>query len=218
MENYDNPFSFDIMERGDVLRDAVLDGNEAEVTAAIETGTCRLEESDANGRTVLHLAACRGHAAIVRLLINSGADINAEDRQGNTPLHWCGHIDTVEILVEMGANVNARNKMGFTPKFLAERRGVPKNTLDLFEHFEKEKSTSQGSLTNTASSYVKSPRSTVIPSVWYEFYCEMGIKNTCLLVLGLLGFSLYLAYILTGLHRGYDEKIPLDETSYKIHL
>ncbi|XP_046559177.1 ankyrin repeat domain-containing protein 46-like [Haliotis rubra] len=217
MENYDNPISFDVMERGDILRDAVLDGDIAEVTAAIETGTCRPEEPDANGRTVLHLAACRGHTAILRLLINSGCDINAEDRQGNTPLHWCGHIDTLETLVEMGANVNARNKMGFTPKLLAQRRGVPKCTLELFEHFEKENA-SQASHTNTTTSYVNPPRPSVIPSVWYEFYCEMGTQNTCLLVLGLLGFSLYLAYILTGLHRGYEEKIPLDETSYKIHL
>jgi len=50
---------------------------------------------------------------IGELLIAHGADVNVEDKHGNTPLHWAarlGHQDIVELLVECGANVNALNQ------------------------------------------------------------------------------------------------------------
>jgi ankyrin repeat protein len=52
---------------------------------------------------------------IGEILIAHGANVNAEDKHGNTPLHWAarlGHQDIVEILLEYNANVNHKNQGG----------------------------------------------------------------------------------------------------------
>jgi hypothetical protein len=53
----------------------------------------------------------------VRLLAKAGADVNAHDNEGNTPLHETFLTDVEEELLKLGADVNARNKDGETPIF-----------------------------------------------------------------------------------------------------
>jgi ankyrin repeat protein len=51
-------------------------------------------------------AAKKGHIDIVKVLIASGADLNAKDNYGNTALKLAanaGHIEIVELLKEFGA-------------------------------------------------------------------------------------------------------------------
>ena len=60
---------------------------------------------------------------------------------------------------------------------------------------------------------MKTLRSTggqTLSGLWQELACELGARNSLLLLLGLLGFSLYIAYILTGPHHGSHERIPID--------
>jgi hypothetical protein len=49
----------------------------------------------------LHLVAYFGIKAIVKLLLEKGADVNAADQFGQTPLYWAsgsGHVDVVKLL------------------------------------------------------------------------------------------------------------------------
>jgi ankyrin repeat protein len=67
----------------------------------------------------MHKAAGRGHKEIVELLIDEGADVNAKDKRGTTPLHEAagrGHNkDVAELLIAKGADVNAKDDNGWTP-------------------------------------------------------------------------------------------------------
>ncbi|KAI9467307.1 ankyrin repeat protein, partial [Lactarius psammicola] len=61
-------------------------------------------------------------AAIVRVLIQHGADVNARDETQSTPLHLAsssGSPETVRVLIEHGAGVNTRDGSNNTPLRLA---------------------------------------------------------------------------------------------------
>jgi len=53
----------------------------------------------------------------VRVLAEAGANVNARDKDGNTPLHEIYLTDVEEELLKLGADVNARNNEGETPIF-----------------------------------------------------------------------------------------------------
>ena len=58
----------------------------------------------------LLVAAERGDQALVRTLIQQGADVNAPGVDGSTPLHravFADHFDVASLLVKAGANVAA---------------------------------------------------------------------------------------------------------------
>jgi uncharacterized protein len=61
-------------------------------------------------------------------LLSEGADVNAADDDGFTPLHAAASRDSrdiVRLLVDAGADVNAKSKMGETPLYNAVRNTTP---------------------------------------------------------------------------------------------
>ena len=84
--------------------------------------------------TALHLAAAGYRTEIVRMLLSSGADVNAVNRRGATALHYAAdgyivgpawdakqQVRTVGVLLEAGAEINAEDKNGATPLHRAVR-------------------------------------------------------------------------------------------------
>jgi ankyrin repeat protein len=83
-----------------------------------------LEARGPSGQTAMFAAAdygLTGHyqnrVACVRLLAEAGANVNARDKNGDTPLHETFLTDVERELLKLGANVNARDKDGDTPLF-----------------------------------------------------------------------------------------------------
>jgi ankyrin repeat protein len=68
--------------------------------------------------TPLHLASSSGREAIVRLLLDSGADINSKNYFGETSLHKaCQGVrskEIVKLLLERGVNLDCKDNFGKT--------------------------------------------------------------------------------------------------------
>lgn len=80
-------------------------------------GRCGYAINDAvTGRmTALHHAAQEGHDKIVNILLRLGADVNAEDSSGNTPLLVAtrkGHLDVATRLLQRSKNAFRSNISG----------------------------------------------------------------------------------------------------------
>ncbi|KAK0616888.1 ankyrin repeat-containing domain protein [Immersiella caudata] len=79
--------------------------------------------------TPVHYLASNGHdPEILKLFLEKGADINAPDIYGQTPLHlllWRSHVPLplVKAFVEAGANVNAEDKRSQRPLQVASEYG-----------------------------------------------------------------------------------------------
>ncbi|HLG97401.1 MAG TPA: ankyrin repeat domain-containing protein [Bryobacteraceae bacterium] len=75
---------------------------------------------DGRGTTPLMYACALGSSDAVKMLLDSGANVNAANEFGATPLMWCaGDLTKVRYLLDRGAGVNARSKAGRTPLSIA---------------------------------------------------------------------------------------------------
>jgi ankyrin repeat protein len=62
----------------------------------------------------LHCAAVYGKLAVVKLLLDRGANIEVPANDGKTVLHWAidyGDEDVVELLLDRGSNIEATDKV-----------------------------------------------------------------------------------------------------------
>ncbi|KAJ3112980.1 hypothetical protein HDU96_003941 [Phlyctochytrium bullatum] len=78
----------------------------------------------AKGCTAMHLACLTGMPEMVKMLKEAGAEIDAVDGEGNSPLHYAiqNMPAMVAVLLEHGANPNAAGKNGLTPLLRAAKR------------------------------------------------------------------------------------------------
>ena len=67
-------------------------------------------------RLFLDCVADRGHAEIVNALITSGADVNAADNDGWTPLHWAALSTRARGSLQPSAAPHARRSSARTAR------------------------------------------------------------------------------------------------------
>ena len=83
------------------------------------------EPSTAKARDISILeAATIGDIDAVKQSLAGGADVNAREKWGGTPLHWAanwGHKEIAEMLIAAGADVNAKDHNDYTPLDFANR-------------------------------------------------------------------------------------------------
>lgn len=98
---------------------ASQEGKTKAVEALLRNSGLRVDNTDErHNNTALHYAALYGRINTVEFLIDSGADIDAVDKNGNTALHLAvirDQVDTLKTLLESKADPNLQNKHGNTP-------------------------------------------------------------------------------------------------------
>lgn len=103
------------------------------------------DQSEAlGGSSPLHRAAYLGLSQAVRSLITYGANEDAVDEDGETPMHKAvreGHLATAEVLVRIG-DVNALSNEGMTPLHWACLTGREEIVALLLAHGADQRMTS----------------------------------------------------------------------------
>ena len=92
-------------------------GKYKQVTDLLKSG-CPAEGRDKFGNSPLVIACQNGNARIVKALLRHGANIDAQNKQGCTGLHYCiayGFNSLSDYLIAKGANDKLLNKIGLTP-------------------------------------------------------------------------------------------------------
>ena len=87
--------------------------------------------------TPMHVASRCGHLDIAQLLLDHGADANAQDNYNFTPLHPAsrnGHVDVVRVLLDRGVDANARDNYNHTPLHWASNDGHADVARILLDH------------------------------------------------------------------------------------
>jgi ankyrin repeat protein len=100
---------------------AIRNDNAGDLRALVESQD--VNAKDSRGATPLMYAAAFGNAQQMKLLLASGADVNAQNVFHATALIWAGG-DAVKsrMLIEHGADINVRTQQGQTPLMVAARR------------------------------------------------------------------------------------------------
>lgn len=73
------------------LIQAASDGDLAMVRRLLESGTCSVNAVDHDSRCALHRASANGHLAVVKYLVEHGADVNSSDRHGQSAASMAAH-------------------------------------------------------------------------------------------------------------------------------
>lgn len=103
---------------------AALKGHQQIAEALVKKGA----DVNKTGWAPLHYAASNGNLAVIAMLIENSAYIDAESPNGTTPLMMAamyGTPEAVKLLIDEGADVQLKNVQGLTALQFAQRASRP---------------------------------------------------------------------------------------------
>ena len=92
----------------------------------LQSGAILNKFADKDGITALHFATA--DEQVLRMMLSQGADKDAQDNQGRTPLHWAvvnRHVKSAVLLIKSGADISIKDKRGGTPFSVCEQAIYP---------------------------------------------------------------------------------------------
>lgn len=114
------------------LHQAAVNGRTDEVARLVEAGE-DVAAADKALLTPLHMACQQGHLEVAKLLLGSGAPVDARDAYGNTPLWKAvfafqgGDPELIRLLLDAGADPDLKNNTDRSPRDMAltfDRPGI----------------------------------------------------------------------------------------------
>lgn len=137
------------------LQVSALQGHEDCVQTLLIQGSSLFRSNETTKQTALHLAACNGHAKVVKMLVETATlddgdlteedvskYINVRDCNGVTALMLSvtnGHVATVEYLLSQGANPLLGDKYGCTVLHRAAAVGHDDVVMAMVKHMSMQK-------------------------------------------------------------------------------
>ncbi|KYQ92184.1 ankyrin repeat-containing protein [Tieghemostelium lacteum] len=96
-----------------------------------------LDSFNIHGVSPIHVAVLKNNMDLLKMLLESGADVNAYKKDGSTSLHIAaisGNAEAARVLLKNGANIMTANRFGSTPIHEACIKCQPEVVEVLLQH------------------------------------------------------------------------------------
>lgn len=106
-----------------------------------EKGDAVVHLRDKDGKSMIQHAVETGRTAVIDILMQHGANVDAPDNNGMTPLMSAslrGFTKMVKFLKERGANIEAQDKAGMTPLMHAAYHSAKRNETPMMSVRKKD--------------------------------------------------------------------------------
>jgi ankyrin repeat protein len=104
--------TFEKVSKDDPFLAAAKRGSASTIQKMIKDGYDKNIKDKQSGRTALMLATLNRYIAVMNVLIDAGADVNIQDKEGRTALVMSSTQKSISSLLEAGADVNIQANNG----------------------------------------------------------------------------------------------------------
>lgn len=101
----------------EVFLQKAVSGDLPTIQLFLSAGMSARTRNSVNGMTAVMNAALEGHSEVIEVLVENGAELNAQNKDGWTALMLAalkGHSEVVHVLLEKGADIRLKNTAGWT--------------------------------------------------------------------------------------------------------